>query len=154
MKDPAGRKARRWVGGISLPPTLAPGMKFLHKQYPAKKKEIIEVDIDRPAKVKFMTAYDLKLYKLGKTYKFFGGLFEESPVRFVVPYDSNWNVVVEKGTHYQPLEVKARCRLMLPDRQVLSSVASDAPDHVRRAAMNGQPGVTEELTEGEGRSMA
>lgn len=128
-------------------------MRFLHKHYPAKKKEIIEVEIDRPAKVKFMTAFDHKQYKLGRSHKYFGGRFEESPVRFVVPYDSVWHVVVEKGTHYQPLDVAARCRLMLPDRDARSSIAADAPDHVRALEQgdNGRTGITEEMTEGEGR---
>jgi hypothetical protein len=118
-------------------------MRFLHKQYQAKKKEILEVEIDRPVKVKFMTAFDLKLYKMGKTHRFYGGLFEESPVRFVVPFDSVWNVVVEKGTHYSPIEVNATCRTLPPDRQMLSSVASDAPDSVRnaQARLNGEDTV-------------
>lgn len=130
-------------------------MKFLHKQYQAKKKEIIEVELDRPAKVKFLTAYDMKSYKLGKTHKFFGGMFDESPVRFVVPFDANWNVVVEKGTHYSPLEVNARCRLLLPDRSVYTSVALDAPDHVKRlAAQESGADLSEPMSEDEGRSMS
>ena len=130
-------------------------MKFLHKQYQAKKKEIIEVEIDRPVKVKFMTGFDHKNYKLGRTHKYFGGMFDESPVRFVVPFDSVWNVVVEKGTHYEPVVVNAQCRLLLPDRSVLSSVALDSPDSVRRAleASNGTSGVTEAMNEDEARSM-
>ena len=130
-------------------------MKFLHKHYQAKKKEIIEVEIDRPVKVKFMTAFDHKNYKLGRTHKYFGGMFDESPVRFVVPFDSVWHVVVEKGTHYEPVVVNAQCRLLLPDRSVLSSVALDALDSVRRAleASNGTSSATEAMNEDEARSM-
>jgi hypothetical protein len=109
-------------------------MKFLHKQYQAKKKEYIEVELDRPARVKFMTAMDFKLYKNGRTHKYFGGLFEESPVRFVLPHDAVWYVVVEKGTLAEPNEVVANTRLMLPNRGVVSSVAVDAPQHVRELA--------------------
>ncbi len=109
-------------------------MKFLHKQYQAKKKEFLEVEIDRPARVKFMTAMDFKRYKNCRTHKFYGGLFEESPVRFVVPHDAVWYVVVEKGTTAEPNEVNASCRLMLPNRAVVSSIASDAPQHVRELA--------------------
>ena len=110
-------------------------MKFLHQQYQAKKKEIIEVEIDQPTKVKFMSGLDFKKYKQGRTHKYFGGLFEESPVRFVLPYDSTWNVVVEKGTWKSPLDVKANSRVLVPNRTALSSVASDAPDHVRKAIL-------------------
>ena len=42
-------------------------MKFLHKQYAAKKKEIIEVRIDKPTKVKFMTASEFRKYKMHRT---------------------------------------------------------------------------------------
>lgn len=130
-------------------------MKFLHKQYQAKKKEIIEVELDRPAKVKFMTAFDHKNYKLGRTHKFYGGMFDESPVRFVVPFDANWNVVVERGTHYNPLDVQAQCRLLLPDRTVYTSVALDAPDHVKAAAaLESGETPSESMSEEEGRSMS
>jgi len=106
-------------------------MKFLHQRFQAKKKEIIEVELDRPARVKFMTAREFKSYKNGRTHSYFGGRFEGSPVRFVLPFDSVWTVVVEKGTHADPIEVTASCKLHAPDRNALSSVAIDAPAHVR-----------------------
>ena len=108
-------------------------MKFLHKQYQAKKKEIIEVELDRAAKVKFMTAMDFKQYKNGRSHKYYGGLFEESPVRFVLPHDAVWYAVVEKGTSADPQDVVASTRLMLPNGAVVSSMAADAPQHVRLA---------------------
>jgi hypothetical protein len=107
-------------------------MRFLHKTFEAKKKEIIEVEIDKPTKVKFMTGRDMNAYKKGKTYTYYGGMFEETPVRFVVPYDAVWSVVVEKGTFRQPLDVHASCRLMPPNSMVRSSIAVDAPEHVRQ----------------------
>ncbi|HOZ41119.1 MAG: DUF1883 domain-containing protein [Flavobacteriales bacterium] len=111
-------------------------MKFLHKTYEGKKKEIIEVEIDKPTKVKFMTAKEYKAYTNGKTHSYFGGTYEESPVRFVIPYDGNWNVVVEKGTLRQPLAVSASCRLTMPNSQVRTSLAADAPAHVRELELS------------------
>ena len=108
-------------------------MKFLHKTFELKKKEIIEVDIDVATKVKFMTGHDFKHYKLGKTHSYYGGMFDESPVRFVVPFESVWNVVVEKGTFRSPIEVAAKCGVLPPNSTVRSSIASDAPEHVRLA---------------------
>lgn len=108
-------------------------MKFLHKPFEAKRKEVIEVEIDKPTKVKFMTAREFSAYKKGRTHSYFGGRFEESPVRFVIPYDSIWTVVVEKGTQRAPLDVHASCRLTAPNSMVLSSIAVDAPQHVREA---------------------
>lgn len=110
-------------------------MRFLYKPIEAKKKQIIEVDIDRSTKVKFMTGKEFKAYKNGRTHTYIGGLYEESPVRFVVPYDSIWNVVVEKGTHAEPIEVHASCHLLPPNKAVRTSIPSDAPDSVA-AAMN------------------
>jgi hypothetical protein len=97
-------------------------MRFLHKTFEAKKKQIIEVDIDVATKVKFMTGKDMKMYKLGKTHTYVGGLYEESPVRFVIPFDSIWNVVVEKGTHHAPIEVHATCKLLNPNSTVRTSI--------------------------------
>lgn len=107
-------------------------MRFLHKTFEAKKKDIIEVEIDKPTKVKFMTGRDMSAYKKAKSHTYFGGTFEETPVRFVVPHDAVWSVVVEKGTHRAPLEVHASCRLTPPNGMVRSSIAMDAPDHVRQ----------------------
>lgn len=111
-------------------------MKFLFRPFEAKRKEIIEVEIDQPTKVKFMTARDLKAYRMGKTYSYHGGLFEESPVRFVIPFDGVWNAVVEKGTYQQPMEVKANCRRLSPNGLVRSSIAVDAPPEVRQFALD------------------
>jgi Domain of unknown function (DUF1883) len=108
-------------------------MKFLHKTFELKKREIIEVHIDMPTKVKFMTGKDMKAYKQGKTHTYYGGTFEESPVRFVIPFEAVWNVVVEKGTQREPLDVMARCHVIAPNATVRTSVAVDAPDHVRLA---------------------
>ena len=60
-------------------------------------------------------------------------MFEESPIRFVVPYDAVWNVVVEKGTFREPLEVMSQCGVLLPNSTVRSSIAVDAPAHVLAA---------------------
>lgn len=111
-------------------------MKFLHKTFELKKREIIEVHINKPTKVKFLTGRDMKAYKQGKTHTYFGGLFEESPIRFVIPHDAVWNVVVEKGTFRNPIELDARCGVLPPNSTVRSSIATDAPEHVRLAEAN------------------
>jgi hypothetical protein len=102
-------------------------MRFLHKQFQAKKKEIIEVTIDRTTKVKFMTALEFKSYKNARTHSYYGGTFEAGTIRFVLPFDAIWNVVVEKGAYHAPIDVRASARLIPPDREVLSTVALDAP---------------------------
>lgn len=112
-------------------------MRFLYKPFEAKKKQIIEVEIDVPTKVKFLTGKEMKAYKQGRTHTYVGGLYEESPIRFVVPYDSVWNVVVEKGTHREPIEVNAKCHLIPPNNSVRTSIPVDASQEVV-AAMNAE----------------
>lgn len=112
-------------------------MRFLYKPFEAKKKQIIEVEIDAPTKVKFLTGTEMKAYKQGRTHTYIGGLYEESPIRFVVPYDSVWNVVVEKGTHREPLVVNAKCHLIPPNNSVRTSIPADATQDLV-AAMNAE----------------
>ena len=111
-------------------------MRFLFRTFDVKRKEILEVEIDQPTKVKFMTARDLKAYRQGKTYSFHGGTFEESPIQFVVPYDGQWTAVVEKGTFRNPIEVKAQCHVVPPNSLVRSSIALDAPAEIRQFALD------------------
>ncbi|MBV6405500.1 MAG: DUF1883 domain-containing protein [Flavobacteriales bacterium] len=116
-------------------------MQYLYKQFQAKKKEVIEVEMDRPTKVRFMTATEFKRYKNCRTFTFYGGTFDSTPVRFVVPHDAVWYVVVEKGLRAEAIPVKAQCRVLPPDRQIRSSVALDAPAHVRAADALMEAGV-------------
>ncbi len=110
-------------------------MKFLHKRLAAKKKQILDVKIDRSTKVKFMTSSEFRKYEKHITHSYYGGTFDRGNVRFVLPFDSVWNVVVEKGPRSAPVDVSASCRLHSPDRQMLSTIALDAPDHVRTDMM-------------------
>jgi Domain of unknown function (DUF1883) len=102
-------------------------MRFLHQCFRAKKRQIIHVEMDSATKVKFMTANDFKAYGNARTHRFFGGSFASGDVRFVVPFDSVWYVVVEKGGYYSPLALQARCRLRPESAGVFSSVALDSP---------------------------
>ena len=108
-------------------------MKFLHQKFQGKKKEIVEVALNKPTRVKFMTASEFKKYTGARTHTFFGGMFNKGTIRFVLPFDSVWTVVVEKGTASAPVDVKASCTLVPSDRNARSTVAIDAPTHVLAA---------------------
>jgi len=122
-------------------------MRFLHVKFQGKKKEIAEVELSSSARVKFMTAREFKLYSNARTHTYYGGTFEKGKVRFVLPFDSVWTVVVEKGPVSAPVDVKARCKLLPPDRDALSTVAIDAPAHVRAIAASEEREI-EALSEG------
>jgi hypothetical protein len=113
-------------------------MRFLHKKFQAKKKEIIEVTLDRPARVKFMTANEYRKYERARTHTFYGGRFDDRVIHFVLPFDSVWVVVVEGGPLREPISVKASCRLLPPDREVRTSPALDAPASVTQALLEGE----------------
>ena len=125
-------------------------MRFLYRQQQAKKKEIFQVDIDRSTKVKFMTASEFKRYKNARTHSFFGGTFDAGRVDFVVPFDSVWYVVVEKGTLQAPLPLTCSVQLAPPDREQLSSIALDAPAGVKAlySAPAAMEAAEDEVTEG------
>jgi len=102
-------------------------MKFLYNSFKAKKKQIVKVTFDQPTKVKLMTSYDLNKYKQGRTHRYRGGFFEESPVYFRLPSDGIWNAVVEKGTTQNEIVVQASVNILPPDKSIKDSAALDAP---------------------------
>jgi hypothetical protein len=74
-------------------------MKFLHQKFQGKKKEIVEVQLSKPTRVKFMTASEFKRYTGARTHTFFGGMFNKGKVRFVLPFDSVWTVAIDAPNH-------------------------------------------------------
>ena len=72
-------------------------MRFLHRKYSAKRHEAIQVELDGPAIVKFMTATEFKKYAGGRTHTYFRGQGDERVLRFTLPFDSIWHAVVEQG---------------------------------------------------------
>lgn len=103
-------------------------MRFLYKQTKAKKRQVFHVWIDRPTKVKFMTASAFTAYRNARTYSYHGGAYEAGEIRFVVPFDGLWSVVVEKGSYHAPEDIECRVELLPPDPDQLSTVALDATD--------------------------
>lgn len=82
-------------------------MKFLYRKYPAKRGEVLEVDLSAPAMVKFMTAKEFKNYGAGRTHTYYKGQDTGGMVRFELPFDGIWHAVVEKGE----ADISATCRL-------------------------------------------
>lgn len=112
-------------------------MRFLYKKFQAKRKEIIQVEVDTTTKVKFLNKREFGLYEKSRTHSYFGGTYDAGEIHFVLPYDSVWYAVVETGTYHSPEQVNAKCRLLPADSSVSSSIALDAPDHVVQAIENG-----------------
>lgn len=88
-------------------------MKFLFRKYPAKRGEIIEVNLNSPAPVKFMTVAEFKKYAGSRTHTYFKGREADGMIRFVLPFDSVWHAVVENEDE----GISATCKLCPPSPQ-------------------------------------
>lgn len=98
-------------------------MKFLYRKYPAKRGEVLEVEMSGSAPVKFMTAKEFKKYGAGRTHTYYKGREDGNIVRFELPFDGIWHAVVEKGES----GLTATSRLRLPDPE-LSRLAAHRPE--------------------------
>jgi hypothetical protein len=95
-------------------------MKFLHQPFSARAKQRIEVSFNKPTRVLLIHESQFKAYKGGKTYKYRGGYYDESPVVFEVPSDGVWHAVIEKGTYRNPLDVTGSAKLKRPAYKTLN----------------------------------
>lgn len=90
-------------------------MKILQQAVKAKRNQIIQVHFDRPVVVRLLSRNMFPKYKNGGRYVSQGGHFEESPARFTVPYDGTWHAVIERESHFNPIEVKGRVEVLPPE---------------------------------------
>ena len=95
-------------------------MKFLHQPFEAKAQDKITVTFDQPTNVYLMHKLDFAKYKLGKACRYIGGKASTSPVEFTVPNDGTWYAVIEKGTHFNPLDVTGSAKLFRPTHLTLN----------------------------------
>jgi len=104
-------------------------MKFLHQPFNAKEKERIVIDFDKPTKVLMVHASQINKYKGGRTFRYYGGYAEKSPVEFTVPFDGVWHAVIEKGTYNNPLEIKGKAKLVKPRHRTLNGAEQNETHH-------------------------
>ena len=95
-------------------------MKFLHLPIQAKYGHIVRVHFTTPTKIKLIHTSEFPKYKNGRTYRYRGGYYEESPAEFEIPFDGTWHAVVEKGGYYHPIELEAHVELMPPHWDTLN----------------------------------
>lgn len=75
-------------------------MNYLHYEIdvdPNDSTAVIEVVMDRSANVLLLDDSNYENYQTGKTYRYWGGLARESPVRLVPPRSGHWHVVINLG---------------------------------------------------------
>jgi len=86
-------------------------MKFLQQQFTAKAGQRIIVTFSKPTRVLLIHSTQMSKYKGGKTYNYFGGFAEKSPVEFEVTNEGVWHAIIEKGNYSNPLEVTGSAKL-------------------------------------------
>ena len=57
--------------------------------------EVAEITITNPAYVRLLDSHNFLMYRSGRRFKFTGGHYKESPVRFSIPRAGHWFVAVD-----------------------------------------------------------
>lgn len=78
------------------------------------------VTFSQSTNIFLMTEVNFKKYKDGSSYRRMGGEYKKSPVEFTAPYDGTWHVVIEKGSHFSPLNVTGSVEVRPPKRKKIS----------------------------------
>ena len=119
-------------------------MRFLYRKYPAKRHETIEVELDQPANVKFMTAGEFKKYAGGRTHTYFRGQEDANTLRFTLPFDSIWHAVVEQPSGEAPIVANCRLRNAAPQAPLIGGSKkkkdrnSDAETELQAVSLGGR----------------
>lgn len=100
-------------------------MKILQQPVRVKKFQRVLVHFNKPCTIYMMTEVNFRRYKDGASFRRMGGKFEESPVEFVVPYDGTWHAVIEKGSHFNPLNIEGRVEILPPKRKEVPYYAEE-----------------------------
>lgn len=85
-------------------------MNYLHKEFDLMTGDVVEVTLDSQANVLLLDSTNYMAYQTGKSYSYFGGYAEKSPVKLIVPRDGKWHIVVNLGGYAG--RVKAGVRLL------------------------------------------
>jgi hypothetical protein len=72
-------------------------MKFLHREFDGGPNNVVSVSLSSQANVLLMDEPNFRNYQAGRSYRYFGGHAERSPVRLVPPRQGRWHVVVDLG---------------------------------------------------------
>lgn len=72
-------------------------MNYLHSEFDLEAGDVVVVDLDSQANVLLMDRPNYDAYLDKRSYRYYGGLAEKSPVRLVTPRDGRWHLIVDLG---------------------------------------------------------
>lgn len=103
-------------------------MKILQQSLKVKRGQRVKVHFDRATKIWFMPSSSFIKYRDGvKRYRSMGGDFNPPEATFTVPFDGKWYVVVERGSHFNPMNINARVEVLPPEIKLVDPFADDEP---------------------------
>ena len=83
-------------------------MNYLHYEFDAVARDVIEVTIDKAANVRLMDGSNFNAYKAGRKHRYYGGHAKQSPVRLSPPHQGRWHVVIDLGGYAGTVRASAR----------------------------------------------
>jgi hypothetical protein len=81
--------ARRLTGNTN--------MNYLRSEFDLEADDVVVVDLDGQANVLLMDRSNFDACQDRRSYRYYGGLAEKTPVRLVVPRTGHWHLVVDLG---------------------------------------------------------
>jgi hypothetical protein len=83
-------------------------MKYLHQELELGPEDVIEVTLNGRANVMLLDPSNFQNYRLGRAFRYWGGLARQSPVQLVAPHQGRWHVVVDLGGYSGRLRAGVR----------------------------------------------
>lgn len=74
-------------------------MNYLHFDQTAGPDDDLIVTLDHQANVLLMDDMNFNNYRAGRSFRYHGGWYEQSPVHLRPPHHGHWHVVVDLGGH-------------------------------------------------------
>ncbi len=101
-------------------------MKILTQKLKVKRGHRVKVHFDKATKVWFMPKSSFFKYRDGvKRYRTMGGDFNPPEAEFTVSFDGDWYVVVERGSHFNPVDINARVEVLPPEIKLVDPFADE-----------------------------
>jgi len=72
-------------------------MEFLHTEFWGSVDDIALVTLDGQANVMLVDDGNFSSYRLGHSFKYFGGWATRSPVRLSPPHHGHWHLIIDLG---------------------------------------------------------
>ena len=100
-------------------------MKILQQPVKVKRYSRVQVHFNKPCTIYLMTEVNFKRYKDGASFRRLGGHFDKSPAEFIAPYDGTWHAVIERGSHFSPINVEGKVEILPPPRKETPYIMDD-----------------------------